>query len=92
MAKTVGQILLEVRQHKTCSTVQLYRYFKRWGIQPEAVRQRPQRYPDDSAERILTHLGIEPESNIVDLPGHERFISDHELRTARKVAKTRGRK
>jgi len=34
------------------------RYLKKFDIAPSGVRQRPQQYPADSADRILAHLGF----------------------------------
>ena len=56
--QTIDTILLRVRREKTCSKVQLRRYIKDLQIQPLGARQRPQLYPDGTAERILGHLGL----------------------------------
>jgi hypothetical protein len=76
--KTLQQIHLEIRKHKTCSRMQLYRYIRAFGIRHLGARQRPQRYPDDAAERILSHLGFD---------GGERIVSLAELRAERAKAR-----
>ena len=40
------------------STATLYRHLRRLKIRPLGIRQRPQRYPDDTAARILKELGF----------------------------------
>ena len=60
MDKTIAQILTEVRVEKTCSMIQLRRYLSRINIKPIGARQRPQRYPADTTERIFIYLGIAP--------------------------------
>jgi len=56
--RTTQAILAEIRRLKTCSIQQLYRYFAAFHIEPVGVRQRPQLYPNDAAERILKQLGL----------------------------------
>jgi hypothetical protein len=73
--KTIDKILLEIRQHKTCSRPQLYRYLKTLKIKPLGPNQRPQRYPDDSATLILNYLGFNGTS--------DRIVSMRELRAER---------
>ena len=46
--------MLAIRVHKTCSEIQARRYLTKLGIKPIGMRQRPQRYPEDSAARIIT--------------------------------------
>jgi len=87
MSKTVGQILLQLHQVKTCSPTQLYRYFRAAKIKPVAVRQRPQRYPDDTVERILAHLGLDGETDIQQTIGRvNRIPGMNELRRVRAKA------
>jgi hypothetical protein len=46
---------------KAVSKPTLYKYLHALRIEPiSKVRQIPQRYPADSAKRILTHLGFKP--------------------------------
>jgi len=56
--QTTNSILVKIREAKSCSRAQLYRYLKRFGIRPFEVRQRPQLYPDETAEIILANLGL----------------------------------
>ena len=81
---TLNQIILSIRVHKTCSESQALRYLKRMGIKPVGVRQRPQRYPADTAERILSELGFVAE----DAAPATRIPSMAELRAVR--AKSQG--
>jgi hypothetical protein len=56
---TTAQILNELeRAGKSVRVQRLYHYFRVCNIAPAGVRQRPQQYPADSAERILSHLGF----------------------------------
>ena len=59
--RTVEAILAEIHEYKTCSKQQLYRYFAAFHIEPIGARQRPQLYPNDTAQRILAKFGIAPE-------------------------------
>jgi hypothetical protein len=56
--KQLEHILAEVQVGKTCTRRQLYRYLKRFKIAPIPPRKRPQLYPEDAAETILTKLGL----------------------------------
>ena len=84
---TPSQILLALRKGgKRCSQPQLYRYFSMFGIKPAGIRQRPQIYPADTAERILVHLGfLTPAAAVVP-----QLPTMRELRRAR--ANSKGRK
>jgi len=55
---TVLQILERVCQQKRISRVTLYNYFDVLEIKPVGARQRPARYPDDAADKVLEHLGL----------------------------------
>jgi triphosphoribosyl-dephospho-CoA synthetase len=58
---TATQILQRLKAGgKTISAVHLYRYFQKFHIRPVGIRQRPQVYPEDAAERILENLGLAP--------------------------------
>jgi len=46
-----------VQPHKKCAKASIHSYLKKLKIKPIGARQRPQPYPDDSAERILAYLG-----------------------------------
>jgi hypothetical protein len=55
---TASEIREKVSQQKPVSRPQLYRYIKALNITPIGARQKPQRFPDDAADRILIHLGF----------------------------------
>jgi hypothetical protein len=57
MTKTQIQLRLG-EAGKIVARAQLDRYLRNFNIAPAGVRQRPQQYPADSAERILRHLGF----------------------------------
>jgi hypothetical protein len=59
---TVPEILKRVGEFKPVSRTQLYHYFKVVKIQPVGARQKPQRFPDDAADKILLHLGFKNEA------------------------------
>jgi len=81
---TLNQILLAIRVHKTCSEIQARRYLKQFGIEAVGIRQRPQRYPEDAAERILRGLGYEPEVAAPEHVKQAHVPSMAELRTERR--------
>lgn len=56
---TTAVILRRLKNNgKNIGLAHLYRLFTRLGISPSGVRQRPQQYPPDTAERILKHFGL----------------------------------
>lgn len=55
---TVNEILEELKPVKPMSRFWLYEQMRRLKIKPIGASQRPQRYPDDTAERILIRLGF----------------------------------
>lgn len=55
---TVQQIHKKLSRHKKVSRNQLYTYFKACQIEPIGARQKPQRYPEDAADKIITYLGF----------------------------------
>ena len=55
---TIEEIHKEVSAVKPVSRRQVLRYMKAAFIQPIGCRQRPQPYPDDTAERIKKLLGL----------------------------------
>jgi len=57
---TFEEIRKSVSKHKDCSTATMRRYIRAVGIKAIGARQKPQRYPEDSALRILLHLGFKP--------------------------------
>lgn len=84
--KRIENILAEVHQHKICTKRQLYRYLKQFNITPVGVRQRPQLYPDDAAQRVLLQLGlIEGPHGILQNPEHQCGSSWPDQPAARKA-------
>jgi hypothetical protein len=75
--RTKVAILAELHRHKTCSRAQLDRYLRAFNITPIGVRQSPQLFPDDAAERPGCPGASKP----------ERLISMSELRNERKRAR-----
>ncbi|MEI6193611.1 MAG: hypothetical protein WCS42_04700 [Verrucomicrobiota bacterium] len=76
---TTTQIRKELsKAGKEVSRAQLYRYLAACKISPSGANQRPQRYPLDTAERILTHLGFtkleEPATKLVMFPPELRIV------------------
>lgn len=68
--KTIQQIREELAAAgKPVSVPQLYRYFRRLGLQPVA-RMRPALYPEDTAAQILAALGLVKTGH----PGNRRFF------------------
>ena len=55
---TIPEIRKELCRHKKVSKRTLYNYLSKLRIEPVGVRQCPQRYPQDTANRILKALGI----------------------------------
>jgi len=56
---TVRQIHVALdKAGKSVSAATLYQYFRRFKIRPVGVRQLPQRYPEDTPNRILKELGL----------------------------------
>jgi len=62
---TVQQILIRIQPQKPLSRPAVYNYLKALKIKPIGARQKPQRYPEDSADRILQHLGL---PHVVTMP------------------------
>ena len=57
---TVEEIIKEVNRFKRCKRGSVYNYIRSIGIKPVGkLRQRPQRYPDDAAEKIIEELGLD---------------------------------
>lgn len=57
---TLQQIKAEIDPLKVVSRPQLYNYLAALGIEALGARQRPQNYPQDTADRIKKHLGLVP--------------------------------
>lgn len=56
---TVHQIIRELKPRKSISRETFYQYARRFHIKPlSKVRQHPQQYPADTAQRILFKLGL----------------------------------
>lgn len=78
--RTIDLVLLEIRRFKTCSRAQLYRYFRAAKVVP-LTRQRPALYPDDTAAKVLAHLGLS------ETAVHGRIASMPELKAERRKAR-----
>lgn len=74
---TVQQIHKKVSRHKQVSRNQLYTYFKACQIEPIGARQKPQRYPEDAAEKIIAYLGF-------------KIVSMRQLKAERRKARRNG--
>ena len=57
-AVTVEQVCQAVAKLKPVTRATLYRNFQALGIKPLGVRQIPQLYPPDTAQRILRRYGL----------------------------------
>lgn len=55
---TVPEILKALRPTKRVSRDRLYVYIRRFKIKPLGRRIRPQHYPDNTPQRILSGLGL----------------------------------
>lgn len=56
---TINEVLSTVtKSGRVLSRRSFYRFAKELGIEPLGTRQRPQRFPGDTANRILAHLGM----------------------------------
>jgi hypothetical protein len=57
---TVPEILERVCKQKRMTKSTLYSHFRRLKIRPIGVMQKPQRYPEDTPDKILVYLGFLP--------------------------------
>ena len=86
---TTAEVLEKVRLRKACSLPQLRRHISRLSLRPiSEVRQRPQLWPEDTAQKILDNLGLTQEN------GHDdgkngRVVSLKKLRSTRAKSKAR---
>ena len=55
---TITEMVDAIRPLKSLTREGLYPHLHALKIKPLGARQRPQRYPDDAAERVLLHLGF----------------------------------
>lgn len=56
---TTKETLRELRKAgKKIASRRLYELLDELNIRPVGARQRPQQYPEDTVERILTHFGL----------------------------------
>ena len=55
---TISEIQKAIKQQKKCTLRTVQRYLVQLSIKPVGIRQRPQNYPADTAERIKAHLGL----------------------------------
>jgi hypothetical protein len=57
---TVTQIMVALQPYRPMSLPTLYKHIKALKIKPLGVRQSPQIYPADTAQRILARYGLAP--------------------------------
>lgn len=74
------QIINAIAAYKPTSVPSVRRYLRRVGVKPIGARQKPQRYPEDSALKILIHLGFENETKSTP---QTKIASLKQLRTER---------
>ena len=55
---TITEIVEANRPLKSLTREGLYPHLRALKIKPLGARQRPQRYPEDAAERVLLRLGF----------------------------------
>src|SRR5216117_1225365 len=55
---TIREVLRVLEPIKPMTTTALYKHLRALKIKPIGARQVPQRYPDDTAKRILIRLGF----------------------------------
>lgn len=85
-ALSPSQIVVEVARLKGgYSLAAFYRHKLELDLQPTGARQRPQLYPADTANRILTHLGISAGPIATVEPG--RSVAENEARPQPNKAK-----
>lgn len=75
---TLLEILAEVNKQRPISRRQLLRHIKKAGVKPMGAKQRPQRYPINSAAVMLEYLGFN---------GSHRLPSIDQLRAERARAR-----
>lgn len=85
---TTPQIHSTVNALKPVSYRQVLRYLETLQIKPLGIRQRPQQYPDDAADKILASLGLAvkakaPAASVAPA----RLPSMRELKAAKHTAK-----
>jgi hypothetical protein len=88
---TMKQISATIEPIKPCGRTMLINYIRKLKIKPLGARQRPQRFPDDTAARILIYLGFEGDGQVtaraaragVRLPSLNQL--NKERRTAQKA-------
>ncbi len=59
MSQTIADVSKALSEcGKPASESTIRRYFRALDIRPAGARQLPQRYPDDTATKILNYLGL----------------------------------
>lgn len=87
MTVKINDIMEQVKQHKSCSPQAVRRYMVQLGIKPLGkCRQRPQHYPDDTAKRILVHLGFDQANGN---GGHAGSAEDGKVHSLKKLQTVR---
>ena len=80
---TIEQVQKQICQAgKAISVRQIQRYFSALGIKCLGKRQKPNVYPSNAADRVLTHLGLNGE-----IAAHDgRVVSLNKLKSERAKA------
>lgn len=78
------EVLNKVREKKPVSRAQLRVYITRLKIQPIGCAQRPQPYPNDTADKILAHLGFAVQTN-----GHAGSADDGKVLSIKSLKRQR---
>ncbi len=83
---TLQEIQITISAVKPTGLRQVIRYLKAAGVKPVGKPTRPRWYPEDSAAKVLAHLGVEPR-------GTPRLVTMTQLRSVReKARRARGAK
>ena len=60
---TFTEIQVAIAKYKPLTPATIYGHLRALKIKPLGVRQIPQNYPEDTADRVLIRLGIKQSSN-----------------------------
>lgn len=64
---TIDEIHSQIARVKPVSRRHAQRFLKQLNISPIGARQRPQHYPENSAQLILQHLGFATSQKIISV-------------------------